>query len=77
MNDNDLIEHFPISEERKKKIIEVTKSLDYRLLLINNLITTVNQTPTTELDSVRILSEAKAITRLLKISLETPLIKQK
>ena len=62
----------PINEDKRKEILELSTNTDYRALLINQLILTVDQTIETEFQATKVISEAKAITRLLKLSLKTP-----
>lgn len=80
MNELDqILETFPFDESRIKKISDLTKSNDFRALLINQLITIVDQNidpAYVETKSIQILSEAKAIVRMLKITLKTKQIKE-
>ena len=68
---------FPISQDRANKIIELSRTNDFRALLINNLIVTVDRTFTTELEAVKNLSEAKAIVRMLKMTLKNETLNKK
>lgn len=68
---------FPISQDRANKIIELSRTNDFRALLINNLIVTVDRTFATELEAVKNLSEAKAIVRMLKMTLKNETLNKK
>lgn len=80
MNELDqILETFPFDETRTKKIADLTKSNDFRALLINQLIVTIDQNIDPQFiqeKSIQILSEAKAIVRMLKITLKTKTIKE-
>lgn len=70
-----ILELFPFSKERQEKINDLTKDSNYRALLINQLIITVSQDASDNFRATQILSEAKSIARLLKITLKTNIIK--
>lgn len=70
------LDQLPFSEEKRQDILRLSTSSDYRALLINDLINILDKPAETELKAIQILSEAKAIKQLLKISLRTSNIKE-
>lgn len=66
----DVFDILPINEDRQKELIKLSQGKDFRALLFNALLSTLNTAPKTELENIVQNSEARAIAKLLTTTLK-------
>lgn len=69
MNDPELdkvLEFFPLAEERRTKLSELTKSIDFRVIILNELLVSLNIEATPE-NALAKYAEARKLAQLLNL----------
>lgn len=70
MNDPELdkvLEFFPLTEERRTKLLELTKSIDFRVIILNELLVSLNLEQATPENALAKYAEARKLAQLLNL----------
>lgn len=61
-----VLEFFPLAEERRTKLSELTKSIDFRIIILNELLVSLNVEATPE-NAYAKYAEARKLAQLLNL----------
>ncbi len=59
------LSQFPLNEETKKKVEQIKKSSEFKIIIFDAIITELKKTTTTELEERASLNKAQALAKLI------------